>query len=154
VNPLKPGPYLVGLVVAVLFATACGSGGGGSPARISIRALVRHTGCVTVARPQVIPYRGVIVFSPRNGHRLVARTDRGGRARLTAAPGRYRVAVAGQSTVRVIRARIDNRTLRIASDGRFPVTVGGGGTLTLNVVVVVGPTDCNSLGASGFAIAP
>jgi hypothetical protein len=144
----RAGPYLAGmLAVVALGAAACGSGTGGSAAQVSIRASLR-SGC-PASKAHREPFHGRIVFSTGNGHGLVARLDRRGRAHPTLAPGRYRVAVSGRPLVRgLVRARLDGRVLPVAAGGRFPVTVRRGDQ-TLQVVVAVAPTDCNALGTAG-----
>jgi hypothetical protein len=137
------------LAVIAIGAAACGSGGGGSAAQVSIHALVRRTGC-PAATPRQASYRGTIVFSARGGRRRVAHLDRRGRAGLSLKAGRYRVEVSGPPRARrLVRARLDGRVLPVAAGGRFPVTIGRSGAAALVIVVSAGPIDCNALGASG-----
>jgi hypothetical protein len=137
------------LAVLAVAAAACGSSSGGSPAHISIHALLHRTGC-PVAAPRDGPFRGMVVFSGSDGRRPVAHLDRHGRAGLTLSAGRYRVEVSGPPRARrLVRAWLDGHALPEVSGGRLPVTIGRGDTGVLAIVVSAMPVDCNALGASG-----
>jgi hypothetical protein len=146
-----PGPRwpIAILAVAAFTAAACGSGSGGSSAQVSVRALIRRTGCPVTA-PSQGPFRGAIVFSADGGSRRTVGLDRRGRAALTVPAGRYRVAVAGPPRARTrVRVRLNGRATPTVAGGWSRITIGGSRAVAIVIVVSAGPSECNALGASG-----
>lgn len=135
---------LARVAAAALAAGACGSAAGGSTAHVSLHAVETRSGCPATA-PRQAPYHGWVVLTAEGSPRAV-RTDARGDARLGVPAGRYEVSLpAAPPLRRVLRARLDGRTLR-PSGGRLAVTLRGGAASTLGVVIALGPGECASPG--------